>query len=564
MAPNFEKLSKQELLTQIRLLQSHLGQSPSDTENIDELLHELQVHQIELEMQNRELRESQQQLEETRDSYADLYDFAPVNYYTFDEKGLIKNINLTGASMLGNVRVNIIGFPFSRWLEKDSLSLFRKHLLMTFESDIKVSDELKIKNDAGESLEVRIESIRSKYATTDEFECRSIVLDITESNRIKNKLYLQARQLKLITDALPVLIAYINTDEKHLFANKIYMSSFNLTAKDVIGCSASDVWGKQAYKTIKKFLKLALTGQQINFEMELPLGDTGKKYFHTTLIPDSDEASQVYGVIVLIGDITNRLAVESIDRKRLLDIAHMSRLSTMGEMATELAHELNQPLSAISIYSDACRRLILSNNDNNKDKTTQKKIIQTLIDINGQADRASNVIRRIREFTSKKDLHKNNFKINQIVEEALALLNVEIRTHDVNLELNLAEDLPEIFIDKILIEQVIFNLVRNALEAMDDIDVNQRVLKIKTLKGPLNEIEISIDDAGPGLPVSEIKHVFEPFNTSKIEGMGMGLTISHSIIDAHHGRIWAVQNNHGGTTFVFTLPQIIKGDDNAA
>ena len=128
----------------------------------------------------------------------------------------------------------------------------------------------------------------------------------------------------------------------------------------------------------------------------------------------------------------------------------------------------------------------------------------------------------------------------------------------------MADDLPEVFIDKILIEQVIFNLIRNAIEAMDTTDVYQRELLIQTTQGKLNEVEVSIDDAGPGLSIDEIKDIFKPFHTTKSEGMGMGLTISHSIIAAHHGRIWATQNNHGGTTFVFTIPKIIEDDDNAA
>lgn len=557
MASNFEHLSKQQLLTQIRLLQAQVNKGVCDEKNCI-FKHDLGVHQIEVEMQNRALRKVQQQLEETRDRYTDLYDFSTINCFTFNEKGIIERINLTGASMLGTVRSNIIGSSFSRWLEKDSLNKFHDHIHTVFQSDIKISDEFNIKNDAGDSIEVRIESIRSKYVTSDNYECRSIVLDITESNSIKNKLFLQARQLKLITDALPVLIAYVDTDEKHLFANKIYINSVDLTAKEVIGYSVSEVWGQDIYKNIKKFLKLALAGQLINFDMELPLGDVGRRYFHTTLIPDKDDANQVYGVIVLIGDITSRLVIESIDRKRLLEIAHISRLSTMGEMATEIAHELNQPLAAISIYSDACRRLILSG------QGEQEKIIQSLSDINVQAERAGEVIRRIREFASKKDLLKQECDINTIVEEALELLKVEIRTRNVYLKLKLAEELPEIFIDKILIEQVIFNLVRNALEAMDEIDESLRVLEIHTSKGNLNEIVVSVDDAGPGLSDREIKHLFEPFYTSKLEGMGMGLTISHSIIEAHHGRIWAVQNDHGGTTFVFTLPQIIKDNDYAA
>lgn len=563
MAINFDKLSKQQLLAQIRLLQTHNNPSYSDPENKENILHELQVHQIELEMQNRELREAQQQLEETRDNYADLYDFAPVNYFSFDEKGLIKNINLTGASMLGKMRANITGLAFTKWLEKDSVLIFRKHLHKTFKSETKITDELKIKNEAGELLDVRIESMRSIDSTrsdsesTKDLECRSVILDITESNCIKNKLFLQARQLKLITDALPVLIAYIDENEDHLFANKIYSSSFEVAPEKVIGRSASEVWGLQTYKEIKKFLKLALAGQLVSFEMELPLSDVNKKYFHTTLIPDNDGVTQTYGVIVLIGDITDRLAIESIDRNRLLEIAHITRLSTMGEMTTEIAHELNQPLAAISIYSDACRRMIITGNEQ------QSKIIECLSDISIQAERASDVIRRIREFISKKDLHPAKHAINRIIEEALELLKVEIRTHNVRLKLNLAENIPEILIDKILIEQVIFNLVRNALEAMDDIDESRRLLIIESSSSHFNEIQISVDDAGPGLSTATIKQIFEPFITTKTDGMGMGLTISHSIIEAHHGRIWATQNEHGGTTFTFTLQQLLSEEKNA-
>lgn len=552
-APELKKLNKQQLLEKIELLQTQV-ERPACGENACDVLHDLQVYQVELEMQNRELRESQQQLEETRDNYADLYDFSPVNYISFDEKGLIENINLTGASMLGELRSNIIGRPFSRWLNNDNSSGFRKHLHTTLQLDKKVVDEIQIKNRNGDVLDVRIESIRSKYVEPNRVVCRSVILDITESNRIKNELFLQARQLKLITDALPVLIAYIDLNEQHLFANKTYVDSFDLLPDDVIGMSASDVWGDINYTSVSKYLKLCLAGQQVSFDMELPLGEEGKKYFQTILIPDCDSTSLVYGVIVLIGDVTDRLAIEAIDRKRLLSIAHSSRLSSMGEMASEMAHELNQPLAAISIYSDACRRMILSG------KAEQEQVIQSLADIGVQAERAGDVIRRIREFASKKDLQKIKIDLNELVQDALGLLEVEIRSHNVNLKLTLAEDMPYVFVDKILIEQVVFNLIRNALEAMDEIKVPLRELQIHTSVGKLKEVEINIDDSGPGMPVDQLKKIFDAFHTTKVEGMGMGLAISHSIIEAHHGHLWAVPNNHGGTTFSFTLPLIDKED----
>ena len=159
---NLEKLNKQQLLEIIRLLQTKTACESSDVDNKEYLLHELQVHQIELDMQNRELRESQLQLEETRDNYADLFDFAPVNYFTFDNKGVINNLNLTASSLLGKVRANIIGHPFSKWLEKDCWDIFRIHLRAVFQSAEKLSNELRIKDDAGNIIELRIESLRNK------------------------------------------------------------------------------------------------------------------------------------------------------------------------------------------------------------------------------------------------------------------------------------------------------------------------------------------------------------------------------------------------------------------
>jgi len=242
------------------------------------------------------------------------------------------------------------------------------------------------------------------------------------------------------------------------------------------------------------------------------------------------------------------LAIEAIDRKRLLDVAHFSRLSSMGEMVSEIAHELNQPLAAISIYSDACRRMLESG------KGEKADIVKSLSDIGFQAERAGAVIRRIREFVSNKETHQINIDLNDLVQDALQLLEIEVRSHGVQLKLSYADDIPATLADKILIEQVIFNLIRNALEAMDEIDGAKRILKVETSMNKFKEIQVKIDDSGPGLSLEKIKTIFEHFLTTKTDGMGMGLAICKSIIDAHHGRIWAVPNDFGGTTLNFTLP----------
>lgn len=552
-----KNMSQQELLQQFRLLQAEI-EVPIDVDRDERLAHELQVYQIELEMQNRELQEAQQELELTRDRYADLYDFAPVSYVTFDAKGIIKNINLTGAAMLNQPRANIIDHPFLKWVSTADVNVFFQHLQKTLQTDSKTADEIQIKNQQGELFNVRLESIRSRSAAANVFLCQSVMLNVTEQKQAQNEISLQARQLKLITDALPVMIAYLDADEQHLFANKTYIDWFALSPAKIIGKRAREVWEEKIYSKVKTYLNIALLGRSVTFDMDLPVDEAEKKYIGATIIPDYDVNQQVHGVILLIGDITERLALEVVDRKRLLDAAHVSRLNTMGEMASEIAHDLNQPLAAISIYSDACRRMI------ELKKAKPEAILQILTDISAQAERASDVMRRIRAFVSKKELLLVKTSINEVIEEAMYLLNVELRSHDVKLILSLADNLPLVLVDRILIEQVVLNLARNAIEAMETIDIAQRLLKIYSMAEGLNEIEVSIEDAGPGMSSDEMSHIFEPFHTSKKNGMGMGLAICHSIIDTHHGRLWATSNDHGGTIFSFTLPLIVEEPDHEA
>ena len=552
-----EKLSKQELLEQIIELRTRLPTVPDSAET-DSLLHELKVHEIELEMQNRELREAQQQLEETRDLYANLYDFSPVSYITLDAKGLVNNINLTGAAMLGKVRAQIIGQPFSRWVIKSEVGQFFSHLRSALMSDMKVTDEFRLRDAFGDLHEVRIESVRSKDAVNDAYLCRSVLFDVTEYNKTQKGVLLQERQLRLVTDALPVLIAYIDEYEQHQFVNKMYIGWFDSDAKELMGKEVGEVWGEANYLKIGAQLKIALSGRQIAFDAELYLQDKQKKSATITFIPDFDLSNHVSGVIAVINDITARLAVETLNRKRLLDVAHISRLSSMGEMASEIAHELNQPLAAISIYSDACRRMVIS------DKAKKNDIIKSLTDISAQAERAADVIRRIREFTSKKELSIARTDINGLVQEAVQLIAVELRSHNIQVELDLENDLPLVDTDKILVEQVIFNLIQNAIEAMTDVDELQRLLQIHSAVNATNEIEVNIKDSGPGLSLGQINQIFEAFYTTKANGVGLGLAICKSIIEAHQGRLWAVSNDPCGAVISFTIP--LKGvkEDGAA
>jgi len=512
------------------------------------------TEKIELEMQNRELREAQQEIELARDRYADLYDFAPVSYMSCDSKGVIKNINLTGAKMLDQPRANILGRAFFNWIETSDVENYFSYLKNVLQDDIKITTEMKIRGQQENILDVKIESIRSWSREANCFLCQSVILDITENKHAQREILQETRYLKLITDSLPIHISYLNLQYEHSFANKAYEEWFNSSSAEIMNKNVIDVWGKRNYSNIQEQLNIAFLGKKITFDLELSDFENNNKYICITLIPDFDIDNSVHGVIVLFRDITGRFTDEVEDRQRLLESAKFHKIRAMDEMAIEIAHELNQPLAAISIYSDACRRMLESSN------AQPKKIIQTLIDIRVQAERASEVIRRIRAFVGSKKLHFEETNFNEIIKEVAKLLKVELRSHSVKLSLDLVDNLPLVLLDRILIEQVVLNLSRNAMEAMDVINPSQRILKISTSVGRSNGIEVSVEDSGPGLTNQEIKKVFEPFYTTKLNGTGLGLVICNSIIKAHQGRLWVVPGENGGSVFSFFLTSASKGN----
>jgi len=246
-----------------------------------------------------------------------------------------------------------------------------------------------------------------------------------------------------------------------------------------------------------------------------------------------------------------RKRAEELERQHMLELAHISRLSTMGEMATELAHELNQPLTAISNYGEAALNLVTS------DLSVSDDVKDALQEITNQTYLAGEIIRRLRAFIRKEASPRIQINVNEMVKEVLQLTNVESRWQGIFIFQDLGNQLPEVVIDKILIEQVLINLIRNAIEAMGSEQVSERRLTIRTMLNDRDEIEIAISDNGSGLTSAELEKAFDSFYTTKEDGMGMGLSISRSIIEAHDGNLWANSTPGEGTTFRFTLPGII-------
>lgn len=228
------------------------------------------------------------------------------------------------------------------------------------------------------------------------------------------------------------------------------------------------------------------------------------------------------------------------------ELAHVARLSTMGEMASGLAHELNQPLSAIHTYVQGCIRRI------NMDNTDLDAIVNALKLTAQQADRAGGIIRRLRSFVRKGESHKTYSEINQIVNEVTGFLESQLKRKQVLLTLDLEEDLPPVLADIIQIEQVLINLLKNAIESM--FDVEKPTIIVSSRRSNHKFIKLCVIDSGHGISKDKIKRIFNPFFTTKTSGMGMGLSISNSIVEAHDGKLYAENNPQQGARFCLTLP----------
>lgn len=276
-------------------------------------------------------------------------------------------------------------------------------------------------------------------------------------------------------------------------------------------------------------------------------------YEEKTITPLKDEHGFVTHFISTGKDVTKRKLAEERTRQRQAQMAHAQRVSAMGAMATSLAHELNQPLAAIVNYAQGCIHRLRGG------EARPAEFLTALEHIAAEGNRSGEIIRRVREYLRKSKPLRTRADINLIVRDATDLASHEARQKNIALRLELDDGLPLVLADAVQIEQVVLNLVHNAIEAIDEAESLRREVTVQTHSDPKNGVEVIVRDTGPGLPVKNSDRLFEPFFTTKSSGMGMGLSISHSILEAHGDRLQAHTNAGGGATFRFALPAIEGG-----
>jgi two-component system sensor kinase FixL len=270
-------------------------------------------------------------------------------------------------------------------------------------------------------------------------------------------------------------------------------------------------------------------------------------------------APEVIGGIVLFSeDVTERYVAAQQAASLREQLAHASRVGTMGELAAGIAHELNQPLMAVHMYAQTAVSL---RQRSNGAAEMEQKVDESLVKVAEQSLRAGEIVQRMRAFIGKRQPQLAECRVNELVSDVLDLLNSPLATGNINVRLDLADSLPEVRVDSIQIQQVLVNLIQNAIDAMSAIDEQPRDLSLGT-RLENGDVVVTVADNGPGLSEGAMRQVFDPFHSTKPAGMGLGLPICRTLVEAHGGTIAVRSNRDRGAVFEFRLPVLMKGRKN--
>ena len=363
------------------------------------------------------------------------------------------------------------------------------------------------------------------------------------------QIHLRSAAIEALGDAC-LMVDVRTANQPIVFANQAFTELTSYSASEVIGRNVNVLQGRRTSKATIARMRLAIAARRpfsaelINYKKD------GKAFWNLMrLSPVPDENGRVTHYVGVLTDVSKNKEREEQIRALRDEISHMNRVATVGELAGGLAHELNQPLTAILSNAQAARRFLQD------EEADIEEVEDILNDVVADTDRASAIIRRLRFLLKKDTSHFELLDVNQAVTEALSLTQSDQVISDVKLDKVLSPDLLVIAGDRVQLQQVMLNLIVNATEAMgaSSCDDCRIVVESKRLSNS-NEIEVAVRDCGPGIEESNLERIFEPFFTTKSSGMGMGLAINRIIVEAHGGRLWAENNPKLGATFYLRLP----------
>ena len=376
--------------------------------------------------------------------------------------------------------------------------------------------------------------------------------DVTERKRNESALANSEHRFRAIFNSAFQLIGVLDPDGVLLDANQTALDFVGLDKEEVVGVPFWDIYCWNYSGDVQSRLKAAIAkasqGIPVSYEDRL-LGKNGAiRTIGVTLKPVMNQQGEVAFIIPEGRDISDQIQAEQERQRHQEQLAHVMRLSTMGEMASGMAHELNQPLTALISYCGTALDMT------EKIPSLPEGYIDILRRATAQAHRAGDVIRHLREFIGKSNNARTRVVLDDLVQGVLDFISSELRDSGIKLTSLPGPDTREVLVDKIQIEQVIINLIRNSIEAIRQAGMTDGRIEIETRLQSGNAVELSITDNGPGVDPAIADLLFEPYQTSKPSGMGMGLSISRSIIEAHYGSLRSDADMTGGARFSISLP----------
>jgi PAS domain S-box-containing protein len=488
-------------------------------------------------------------LRESEEQWREVFEHNPVMYFIVNAAGSVLCVNAFGAAQLGYTVGELVGQSVLNVFFEEDRAFVRKNLGVCLENlgQLNGWEVRKIRKD-GTVLWVR-ENAKAVRRTGNQPIVLIACEDITERKRAEDalrqsKMYLAEAQRLSHTGSLGWRVA---TGELVWSDETFRIFGYDRATKPTLALVLERIHPEDRATVERVIERAAYEGKDWEIERRLQMPDGSVKHGRVVARAVKDAAGKLEFVGAVMDVTASKRAEEQLNLLRA-ELAHVTRVTTLGELTAAIAHEVNQPLTGLVISGNACLRWLSGETPN---LPAARRAVERMIN---DGSRAGEVISRIRAMVKKSPPRRDKLSINSTLMEVIALIRVELQRNNVSLRTEFCDELPLVPGDRIQLQQVILNLIMNAIDAMSGVAHPQRELLLASAKDGPSSVLVTVRDSGTGLDEASLDRLFDAFYTTKAHGMGMGLAINRAIVEAHGGQLWATANVPQGAIFQFRLP----------